>query len=114
VVPPQATAGDIADAQHHLDTVAAQAAGQYAEMAASESSSRQDSQDSQNGTADCMLTTTVACGAPADLLLDLAEAEGDLLVIATHGPAGVARWVLGSVADALVQAVRVPILLIRG
>jgi nucleotide-binding universal stress UspA family protein len=38
---------------------------------------------------------------------------GDLLVMSTHGRGGPARWVLGSVAEAVVRHASVPVMLIR-
>lgn len=44
----------------------------------------------------------------------LAEAEGaDLVVMGTHGRSGLARAVLGSVAEQVVRAGRVPVMLVR-
>lgn len=37
----------------------------------------------------------------------------DLTIIATHGRSGVKRWVLGSIADRLLHASNVPILMVR-
>jgi len=37
----------------------------------------------------------------------------DLIVIATHGRSGVGRWVLGSVADKILRASPVPVLMVR-
>jgi len=53
-------------------------------------------------------------GSVADSLVDFAEAGGiDLIVIATHGRSGVSRWVRGSVADRVLRASRVPVLMVR-
>jgi nucleotide-binding universal stress UspA family protein len=38
---------------------------------------------------------------------------GDLIVMATHGRGGVARWFLGSVAEEVVRRAAVPVLLVR-
>ena len=52
-------------------------------------------------------------GMPADALIDLvAEKEIDLVVMASHARAGLARMALGSVADRMVQG-KAPVLLIR-
>jgi nucleotide-binding universal stress UspA family protein len=37
----------------------------------------------------------------------------DLVIIATHGRSGVSRWVWGSVADRLLRAVCIPILMVH-
>jgi nucleotide-binding universal stress UspA family protein len=53
-------------------------------------------------------------GGAAERLLDLARPERvGLVVIATHGRGGVRRLVLGSVADKLVRAAEVPVLVTR-
>ena len=41
------------------------------------------------------------------------EVEADSVVMATHGRSGIARWMLGSVADRIVRSSSVPVLLIR-
>jgi nucleotide-binding universal stress UspA family protein len=56
---------------------------------------------------------SVLRGLPADALIDLVEGENiDLVVIASHSRSGVARAMLGSVADRLLQGAA-PVLLIR-
>jgi len=53
-------------------------------------------------------------GHPAEQILDFAEKQRiDLIVIATQGRSGIQRWVLGSVADKVVNAAKQPVLLIR-
>ena len=51
-------------------------------------------------------------GPAAQELLAITQ-PGDLLVMATHGRGGLARWFLGSVAEAVVRRASVPVLLIR-
>lgn len=56
----------------------------------------------------------VLVGNVADCLVDFAETSGvDLVLIATHGRSGVSRWVRGSVADRILRASRVPVLMVR-
>jgi nucleotide-binding universal stress UspA family protein len=53
-------------------------------------------------------------GRPYVKLAEYANTGGfDLVIIATHGRSGVSRWVWGSVADRLLRAVCVPILMVR-
>lgn len=51
----------------------------------------------------------VADGRPVDAILDHA-ADADLLVLGTHGRRGPSRWWLGSVAERVVRAARMPVL----
>lgn len=56
----------------------------------------------------------VITGKPAEVLAQYAEQNGiDLIVIATHGLSGISRWVWGSVADRVLRAACVPVLMIR-
>ncbi len=56
----------------------------------------------------------VTGGAVAETLLDLARPERvGIMAMATHGRGGVRRLVLGSVADKLVRAADVPVLVVR-
>jgi len=58
--------------------------------------------------------TEVLVGNAADRLIDYAEAnEVDMILIATHGRSGVSRWVRGSIADRILRASRVPVLMVR-
>jgi nucleotide-binding universal stress UspA family protein len=54
-------------------------------------------------------------GAAADAVTRYAEeSAADLIVIGTHGRRGPSRWLLGSVAEKIVRASRVPVLTVRG
>ena len=54
-------------------------------------------------------------GPPADTILAYARShEIDLVVMATHGHSGVKKWLIGSVANKVVQGADVPVLLVRG
>jgi len=58
--------------------------------------------------------TEVLSGKVAESLVDYVEANGvDLIIIATHGRSGVSRWVRGSIADRVLRASRVPVLMVR-
>jgi nucleotide-binding universal stress UspA family protein len=57
----------------------------------------------------------VAEGAPHQCIQDEAEKLGaELIVIGTHGRTGVARLLLGSVAEKVVRTSRVPVLTVPG
>ncbi len=56
----------------------------------------------------------VTAGQPAVAILRVAEEEGvDLIAMSTHGRGGVARLLLGSVADKVVRGSSIPVLLHR-
>lgn len=53
-------------------------------------------------------------GPPAEAILEAARTEGaTLIAMSTHGRSGVARWVMGSVAEKVVRASDLPVLLVR-
>ena len=53
-------------------------------------------------------------GPPAMAIVDLArETRNNLVIMTTHGRSGLGRWVLGSVADRVVQNSGDPVLVIR-
>ena len=57
---------------------------------------------------------SVVVGSPATAIAVEAEKQrADLIAMATHGRGGLARLVLGSVAEAVLHRVHVPMLLIR-
>jgi nucleotide-binding universal stress UspA family protein len=61
-------------------------------------------------TVDCHVKT----GAAAEMILDTASANaGTLITMATHGQSGKERWLLGHVAQKVLQASKNPLLLIR-
>jgi len=53
-------------------------------------------------------------GDAASQICDYAhETKMDLIVMSTHGRSGIQRWVYGSVADKVLKAAEIPVLLIR-
>ncbi|MBI4308289.1 MAG: universal stress protein [Chloroflexi bacterium] len=59
-------------------------------------------------------TMRVAEGDPAEVIVDVAvESRTSLIVMSTHGRTGVARWAYGSVADKVLHASPVPVMLMR-
>ena len=59
-------------------------------------------------------TSLVVTGQPADSILSAAERVGaDLIAMTTHGRTGVGRWLLGSVAERVLRASTLPVLLVR-
>ncbi len=60
------------------------------------------------------VTVEVCTGPVVETILDYAESiHADLIVMSTHGRSGMARWFIGSVADKVVRAARLPVLLAR-
>jgi len=58
--------------------------------------------------------TSVWYGPPADAIVEAARFRSvDLIVMSSHGRSGLGRLVLGSVAETVLRATAVPILLIR-
>jgi nucleotide-binding universal stress UspA family protein len=60
------------------------------------------------------VTTTTGVGPPAEAIAEIARSESDVLIVmATHGYSGLRRWTLGSVADQVIHAATIPVLLVR-
>jgi len=60
------------------------------------------------------VTWMVTVGDPVGQIVRLAETESvGLIAMSTHGRSGVGRWVIGSVAEAVVRRTHVPSLLVR-
>jgi nucleotide-binding universal stress UspA family protein len=58
--------------------------------------------------------SVVRDGGPAEVILDVAEKEkASLIALSTHGRTGLARWILGSVAEKVVRASPIPVLAVR-
>ena len=58
--------------------------------------------------------TEVLVGRIANSLLEYIKANDfDLILIATHGRSGLSRWVRGSVADKILSASHIPVLMVR-
>ena len=56
----------------------------------------------------------VIAGYAADSLVDYSlNNDIDLILIATHGRSGITRWVRGSIADRILRASSVPVLMVR-
>jgi nucleotide-binding universal stress UspA family protein len=56
----------------------------------------------------------VSFGPAVDEIVAAARLEGaDLIAMSTHGRSGVGRWIMGSVADAVVRRADLPVLLVR-
>ena len=56
----------------------------------------------------------IAEGPIADSILQVAADEKiDLIAMSTHGRSGVARWLIGSIAEKVVRGANIPVLLVR-
>ena len=60
----------------------------------------------------CSVTTEVSDGPTPRVQVGLTR-PGDVVVMASHGRTGMARWFLGSVAEEVVRHAAVPVLLVR-
>jgi len=56
--------------------------------------------------------TTAVVEGPAVIAIEDALTEGDLIVMTSHGRSGIARWLLGSVAEKLIRTAPVPVVLV--
>ncbi len=62
-----------------------------------------------------MVETVLRMGDAALEILDYADERSiDLIAMATHGWTGLKRWLLGSVAEKVLRASNIPVLMIRG
>jgi len=69
---------------------------------------------SRFGAPEVAMTPMVILGYPAEEIIDAAiERQADLIVMATHGYSGLRRWALGSVADKVLHASIIPLVLVR-
>jgi nucleotide-binding universal stress UspA family protein len=60
------------------------------------------------------VSTVVEMGTVTESIVSYAETQRiDLIAMCTHGRTGLKRWILGSVADRVLRAGRIPILLVR-
>jgi len=56
----------------------------------------------------------IVSGDPAGKIIEVArEGKADLIAMSTHGRSGIARWVLGSVADKILHESKIPMWLVR-
>lgn len=61
-----------------------------------------------------VVRTGVLLGSPAEEIVSIIdEVEADLVLMATHGRSGVGRWAYGSVAEKVLRASSVPVLVVR-
>jgi len=60
------------------------------------------------------VSTEVLLWKPAEAIVGYAKQSGcDLIVMASHGRSGPSRWAYGSVADRVLRASRIPVLIVR-
>lgn len=56
----------------------------------------------------------VLTGDPAEAIVSFVEkCPADIIVMASHGRSGVTRWAIGSVADKVFRASKVPVLMVK-
>jgi nucleotide-binding universal stress UspA family protein len=61
----------------------------------------------------CTVHILVRTGSAADAILACASQGRDLVLMATHGSAGVGRWVVGTVTDRVLHGGQTPLLLVH-
>lgn len=86
------------------------------EMASLQSEARQSLASAKKRLSDAGVNVHVEVmfGRPASQIVEYAVKEGvDLIAMATHGRGGFRRWVFGGVAEKVLRAAALPILLIR-
>ncbi len=87
----------------HLETIARQALTTYLETTAQDLRGR-----------GLEAAVHVRTGDPAPTIVAAAEEEPETIVVmATHGRGGIERWLIGSVADAVMRTATRPVLLVR-
>lgn len=63
---------------------------------------------------DVRVRSTVEKGRPAEVIIEKASADKNLLIaMATHGRSGIERWLLGSVAEKVLRGASNPLFLVR-
>lgn len=61
-----------------------------------------------------IVSSTVLIGRAPEGIADYANKNDfDLIIIATHGHSGLSRWVWGGVADRILRAASIPVLMVR-
>jgi len=89
--------------KEYIEQDAAKLAGKYLEKMAGKLKGRK-----------IKMTPKVIVGKPARAIAEyVRKSDVDLIIMATHGFSGVHRWVRGSVADEILHAALVPVLLVR-
>jgi nucleotide-binding universal stress UspA family protein len=87
--------------------------GRAAELEMTESEAYLDSIRGQWSGLGIPVHTEVTRGDPAEMIVDTVSAvDADLIVMTTHGRSGLSRVIYGSVAEAVLRASPVPVLLI--
>ena len=63
---------------------------------------------------DFNVTATVLAGHPAEEIVRFAEEQSaDLIIMASRGKSGFSRWDLGNIAEKVIRATKVPVMLIK-
>ena len=89
--------------RHHLEEDASVLAGEYLKTVTAEFES-----------GDMKVNRVVLVGKPAKTIGEyVTECRVDLIIMATHGHSGIHRLIRGSVADEILHAAHVPVLLVR-
>jgi len=99
--------------QTWVESMRAELSRQMAEAKAAAQDSLADTAQALNA-AGVSSKVLVQFGAPAEVILDMAQAnQVDLIAMTTHGRSGLQRLLLGSIADKVARHADVPVLLVR-
>ena len=61
---------------------------------------------------DCSVICRMLAGSPAECITDSAEAGEGMVIMATHGEAGIGRWTIGTTTDRILRDGRSPLLML--
>ena len=87
---------------------------QYPDMLCEQAQQQLTTTINRYATPELRMKSVVLIGSPAEAIVDEAVHRGvDLIVMATHGYSGLRRWALGSVADKVLHATTIPLILVR-
>jgi nucleotide-binding universal stress UspA family protein len=85
-----------------------------AEMTMRKSREVQARTGAQSGTRAVEATAEVVAGHPAEEILCYSDQNDiDLILLASHGRSGIRQWMIGSIADKILRASKVPVWLVR-
>lgn len=97
--------------RHHFHNLAREGDGSFTDAVSAYLADVID-RAAQLGCSDAEGVSRHAVDATEGILEEIAEADPTLLVLATHGRSGVSRWLTGSVAESVIRAAKVPVVVV--